>query len=58
MTLSDALDKMVEFVRPVIGRRILGQAHVPLLALMPSNSSDAGTTRGGQQQTGSRVVLP
>jgi hypothetical protein len=42
-TLSSAFDRAVEFVRPARGRRILGQPHVPLLALMaPSDVATAG----------------
>jgi hypothetical protein len=42
MTLSDTFDKVLAFVRPTDGPRLLGQAHVPLLALMPRSVPDAG----------------
>lgn len=35
MSVSRMIEIVVEFVRPAEGRRALGQAHVPLLALMP-----------------------
>jgi hypothetical protein len=33
-TLTSAFSRAVHFVRPARGSRILGQPHVPLLALM------------------------
>ena len=40
MKLSNALGGVVAFVNEAGGPRVLGQAHVPLLALMPSASGD------------------
>lgn len=43
-TLTSAFDRALEFVRPGQNQRILGQPHIPLLALM--GRSDV-TTGGG-----------
>ncbi|WP_173008587.1 hypothetical protein [Mycolicibacterium sp. P1-18] len=48
-TLTSAFDRAVEFVRPAWGQRILGQPHVPLLALMaPSGVATGGGSVGGR----------
>ena len=51
MRLSNALGGVVAFVNEARGSRVLGQAHVPLLALMPS--ADGGVRGSSSTETAS-----
>jgi len=39
VSFTSALDKTLEFVRPAGGRRVVAKPHVPLLALMASDTA-------------------
>ncbi|MCV7420340.1 hypothetical protein H7K45_07295 [Mycobacterium yunnanensis] len=40
-TVTSVFDRAVDFVRPAGGRRVIGQPHVPLLALMAPSGTTA-----------------